>query len=715
MSILTSEFWLAMSPILIAAAAIPFLISLLLWGVFYASHGGRLKVLTTCLDTMLKFSDSLVDSSMENLDRLEKSVDLNQVPNFALLWRRMRNQISNQYTNQLIPEAKSFFDADTLIVIPGGRNLLGELYISILTLSVLTILAPFTASYAIFGSLMPEAIFLGTLSAIMTGTIHLVYISENQRTYDNALTVLNRFYTTFDAVLPVAGALAGPALLLKATSENRIILEESTARMVAQFGESAEQITSKFSDFAEGGVLPALTAAVQAITDKHILPALIEFKNLSDQTMTKVIARQESGMAELAASFSDRLADTLEVRMTALASALGDINLQMAANTAKSEEQMYAFSLQYSALIEQVDAGLTHHMTASEEHAMQLMEKISNELGALTANTGTEFVAIAAALNQQFTTLLEAINSQLAANVTSLSDMMAGQKDTLDQSSDILIRAAELQSHAAASSQLMNDHVGSMAETMSKFQLQTDHFITEIMDFSVKNNATQLKMSEDINAAQLKLEESLESSMEKYAQMSELISGMMTDITERMNEAMAGAGREIALGINQVTAENAEAISNLTIQAQQLRDDYSTYFERTEDSTKAMLENLDYQMHGLMTTMTEGIGELLKDTVQENANTLSQYKDQTMDLLQSFEEQAMSISLYAKEINLDITDLTTGIKAAVADFTANIQEGVKLTIGEFDQGLAELTDRIAITVESISEAVEGLPTALSRK
>jgi hypothetical protein len=99
--------------------------------------------------------------------------------------------------------------------------------------------------------------------------------------------------------------------------------------------------------------------------------------------------------------------------------------------------------------------------------------------------------------------------------------------------------------------------------------------------------------------------------------------------------------------------------------------------------------------------------------LEQNTSVLEQYKDSTTNLLQSFDEQARSISLYAKEMNFDITELSANMRESVATFTTGIREGIELTVGDFDKGLAELTERLAVTVEGISDAVENLPAAIN--
>ncbi len=179
-----------------------------------------------------------------------------------------------------------------------------------------------------------------------------------------------------------------------------------------------------------------------------------------------------------------------------------------------------------------------------------------------------------------------------------------------------------------------------------------------------------------------------------------------------MREALAGAGREIASGINEAVGDNAQAIADLTSQAQALRQDYETFFNRSDESAKRTLEEMDYQIQGIITRMSEDVGVMLKTSVEENGMILAQYKDQTADLLQSFDEQSRSMSIYAKEINMDIAELSENMGTSVAEFTEKIREGIQFSISDFDKGLAELAERIANTVENITDAVENLPASI---
>jgi methyl-accepting chemotaxis protein len=124
---------------------------------------------------------------------------------------------------------------------------------------------------------------------------------------------------------------------------------------------------------------------------------------------------------------------------------------------------------------------------------------------------------------------------------------------------------------------------------------------------------------------------------------------------------------------------------------------------------------MDFHVQNITAGITEQTGAMLKDILEQNTQVLEQYKDNTTNLLQSFDEQARSIGLYAKEMNFDITELSANLRESVATFTTGVREGIELTVGDFDKSLAELSERLAVTVEGISDAVEHLPAAINAR
>ena len=278
---------------------------------------------------------------------------------------------------------------------------------------------------------------------------------------------------------------------------------------------------------------------------------------------------------------------------------------------------------------------------------------------------------------------IDELNGILTQNMQELSISMEKQSDSMGRSEEILYRVAGLYQTESENAAHFNQNLDGLQQIAEKFREQTDKFAVEAMQYT-----------------------------EKSWQAQQSFSTLVADVTGMMREALAGAGREIASGINEAVGDNAQAIADLTAQAQALREDYETFFNRSDESTKRTMEEMDYQIQGLITRMSEDVGSILKVNIEKNGEILSQYKDQTTDILQSFDEQARSIGLYAKEMNMDIADLSENLGASVADFNEKIREGIKLSVSEFDSGLAELTNRIANTVESIVDAVETLPASI---
>jgi len=297
---------------------------------------------------------------------------------------------------------------------------------------------------------------------------------------------------------------------------------------------------------------------------------------------------------------------------------------------------------------------------------------------------------------------LGAVNTQLENNLTGMDAVVNEQKLTVQQISDILLKTRDIQLAGNQKQDLFNDRLGALGENVNRMEATLGRFTME-----------SGQLSQVLGAAQENLSINVENLQEQYGNLNRLITDMMRNITDRMNDAMTSAGREIGKGIQGATADNAQAITELTEQATKLHDDYDTYFSRLEDNTKQILDDMDFHVQNITAKMAEEISSMFKDILEQNTQVLDQYKDSTANLLKSFDEQARSIGLYAKEMSYDITELSANMKGSVAMFSKQIQEGINLSIGEFDSGLAELSIRIANTVESIADAVENIPTAIS--
>jgi hypothetical protein len=435
------------------------------------------------------------------------------------------------------------------------------------------------------------------------------------------------------------------------------LLMEATGRNQAAFKASADKIAARFDTFSSEVVLPALRESTTLLIQGNLVPAVERIESSLKSAMEAFSSRQEDEVKTFTEAFADKLSGTLELRLNTLGEMLGT-----------------------------VEAGLS------------------------------------------------GLNKQLEQNLAGMDAVVTEQKVTLQQASDLLAKVGEAQLAGNQNQELFNSRVATLGETVTlmeamldKFTMQTGQLWQEASQVQ-KDQAEELLrsrqlmiqefqeslsgMSRVFGTAQENLSANVQDLQEQYTGLNRLITDMMLNITDRMNDAMAHAGREIGKGIQGATADNAQAITELTEQAARLREDYDTYFGRLEDSTKQTLDDMDFHVQNITVKMTEDISVMLKDILEQNTQVLEQYKENTTNLLQSFDEQARSISLYAKEMNYDITELSASMKDSVAVFTKQIQEGVTLSIGQFDSGLAELSVRIANTVENIADAVENIPAAI---
>lgn len=602
--------------------SIPFLAGLTIWLSFYIRFDQNvLRQLEEVFLRVANFSEGLSGCSVNNLKLMNEEALDQATPEFQAAWRKVMLQAEKRYTEEILPEGKSFFPKDVLITVPARRNAIKIIWGTVLILLILSIWMPsLIMIFSEIGMGGMGSVF-GLISAVVLLLVHLLFTFLDWRALCRTEEAYHRFLYAFDMAVPTASELAGPALLLDATRKNQKAFEkteEEVARVGREiteaFRKDTEKISGAIDDFANGGVLPALKEAMQKLTDDFILPSNRSITEKLDETLKAVTARQETGMQELANSFAARLSDTLEVRMGLISAALERYQDRM-------EEQ-----------------------------------------------------------NTRYQNRIDELNRLLEAKMREMASFTENQSRSMERTEEILSRMEELQREGAGSAVRLNEGLGNMLELTEQFRNQTGKFTQDVLSFTEKSEESQLQFG-----------------------------NLVKEITGGMQKAMAGAGIEIAQGINKAVGDNAKAISDLTVQAQALREDYELFFTRNEETAKTTLEEMDYQVQGLITRMSEEIGTMLQTTIARNGEILSQYKDQTAGILTAFDEQARSISLYAKEINMDISELSTNLGVSITEFNEKMREGLSLTIGDFDQGLAELTNRIANTVESITEAVEVLP------
>jgi len=721
------EFW-RINPVASVLAYIPFLAGLAVWIVFYVRYDW--KVLRN-----LKLTFKQICSAAEDFDDC-KTANLNELDNVALdyatiefegAWRKMMSQAERRYTGGIMPEAATFFHENALIGVPARRRTVKMIYILSFILLLLSAVLPRVADRAMHGFASEASLKAGLVPAgfILIGM--LLFAAADILAHNSTLNAFHRFLFAFDMAVPTADALAGPALIVEAGSKSQKAFETASEKMLAAFSQNTEQMMAAFSQKSEQMLADLSQKSEQAITDlskkSELMAAGLSEKTeqltagLAEKTerMIAAFSRNTQQMAETFSQNTEQLSAAVSQNTQQMTSAFSRDTREMAAAYSRDTEKLVRAinELGSEGVVPAVRDGI-REMT--EGYIVPYLEGIRTALGTaletivrkqesgvkeLTDSFAARLAdtlelrmnGIAEALSQYqnrmeeqntlYQERIESLNDLLARNMQTFFDFMQSLKEILGGSAEVLSHADEFYRFELENREKINEHEKNMLKITDNFRIQAERFAQETLTVAQENHKAQQNFGVLVAA-----------------------------ITERMEGAMADAGKNIASGINRAVEDNAKAIEALTLHSQALRNDYETFFNRREDSVQRMLEEMDYQIQGLITRLSEDVGDMLKTAVEENRSILSQYKDQTAALLSSFDEQARSMGLYAKEINMDVAELSRNLKDSVSEFNEKIREGVQMTISDFDRGFAELADRIANTVESIADAVENLPASI---
>jgi len=364
---------------------------------------------------------------------------------------------------------------------------------------------------------------------------------------------------------------------------------------------------------------------------------------------------------------------------------------------------------------EMVMPALQEALTQISDNQDQGMAKLADKFSRhLTETLDTRIAGLSKTIRGIQVELTQ-LKDGLSENVSSLNNLLVTQRSVLEDAGHKLTQSGEAQIKAVAkaeeiqkkvydSSELLVIQMETLSETVEAITKQNDRFSLEANNMLKAAGTTQAQIAAQLISSQSSLEASVNAT-----------NSLFEGITEKMNESMAEAGKEIALGIKEATGDNAEAIEKITEQSMLLREDYDNYFSRIDSYSKNTYEELEYHVQNIISSITEEIGKMLLESNQANQAVLADYSKSTNDLMIAFKEQSNSISLYAREIDLDVNELSENLKSSVAEFSHGLDGSVESIMREFDSGLAELSLRIANTVESICDAVEALPNVLGKK
>jgi ABC-type transporter Mla subunit MlaD len=237
------------------------------------------------------------------------------------------------------------------------------------------------------------------------------------------------------------------------------------------------------------------------------------------------------------------------------------------------------------------------------------------------------------------------------------------------------------------------------------FKRYSESLIDTLSQSITMNNETSRKLASTMDSLAL-------AGTEQYEKAAKAAAKLLEDVVVEMNKAMDGVGHEIAESISQASAGSAEIVDRLAQKTAQLKEEYDLYFSRVENQSAANLTEMEFRIQNVFSRFSDeasGIMDRLETSISSSMNL---FEGNTASLLHNIEEESRSIGLYVKDLNIDVTSLSTTLRESVGIFTDQLKNSTEKTFEAFDDGLAEVSERLANTVESIRESVENLPQVI---
>ena len=541
-----------------------------------------------------------------------------------------------------------------------------------------------------------------------------------------------------------SGLLSAASSLNESIEENRSVLREAAevSRETAGHQEAAirstgdlaealtrtEQIISALSERNDEVFSRLVSSSDQIKTSQEQLAAQLT----ALETVTKSTAEYMSGSAEaITSAVSSLIASAEETgtrtnaliseKLTSILSETAALNAETYNKVAEAVQALIDKTGQTAdAGYERVSNKLAEILAETNALNADTYNKVAEAVHALIDKTGQTTDAGYERVSNKLAGILTETNASNAETYTKVADAVQALIDKTGQTADagyerVSNKLAEILTETNASNAETYERVSRIAESVASgageavdavFSRYSDHMVSVLDETIRTNNETTLKLSATMESLS-------QAGSEQYEKAARAAAKLLEDVVVEMNKAMDGVGHEIAESITNASLGSAEIVDRLAERTMRLKEDYDTYFRRVEEQNTANLTEMEFRVQNVFSRFSDEANVVMERLESSISSAMNLFEGNTTDLLRSLEEQSRSIGLYAKDINIDVASLSESLRESVGIFTEHLKNSTKATFAEFDSGLAEVSARLANTVESIREAVENLPGAIS--
>ena len=508
--------------------------------------------------------------------------------------------------------------------------------------------------------------------------------------------------------------------LTRSLLEVRAVLADNAA-LLAKYGGNLEQS------------LTAAAGAVQGAYDKSRV-MMMEYMSKADESVRQYIdlstERLEKRQAADADEYARRMEDgriemtgALEAAKLALAESSGAMSLALT-------EAMEAARRVMAESAAEMSGGMTGALEATRQALNESTGAAGRSVAAAVEAMRLTSAESAGALSREMGSALEAMRLQQAESSALFADYggrleqsLAGAEETIRRTLDE--SRALMAESLAETGGILQQHIdagGSRMESVAKDLMSAAERQENTMNISLGKLVTSISASlqkamesnaETASRLARTTESLANAGTEQYEKAAQAAAQLLENIVTEINKAMEGVGEAISGSIGQATADNADIVRRLAEQTSLLKEEYDAYFSRIDETTRNSFDDLDFHMQNVSARFAEETQTVIVTLQESISGAMGLFEGNTATLLTSLDEQSRSIGLYAKELSFDISSLSTNLREAVAEFSEHLHEGVVRTFDDFDEGLSEVSKRLANTVESIRDSVDNLPAAIS--
>ncbi|MDD4324384.1 MAG: hypothetical protein PHR37_06105 [Eubacteriales bacterium] len=313
----------------------------------------------------------------------------------------------------------------------------------------------------------------GLVTAILLGV-------DTQNTRYNLLQIVQNISSSLADVAPVYQDRAGVTLLIS----ELISYGESMRHEVKSFSEIAEQLVH--GDFAEG-----VRNGVREVMEREIAPPIQESSAALTNLARNLAEKQESGMQELADSFTNKTVEALQVHLAPLPQELSKVNRITDSALAMMEEskQIMAVSRDENINLNQELHDILGLMAISRND-------IANETVALSDN-----LRLISESSDKLTALYMGEQEGLANQLSRLSDQLRLNTDLLNRAINETSKTMEKSVHLTEEqSKLTESFLQRVKQQVSALEEMTRSIEESSSDFTEKSSAYVQRTLQDYDS-----------------------------------------------------------------------------------------------------------------------------------------------------------------------------------------------------------------------